>query len=36
MSTDPDQDWSDALAGRGEERASPARAEGSLLRPILA
>lgn len=35
MSTDPDREWSDALAGRGEERASPARAEGSLLRKML-
>lgn len=35
MSTDPDQDWSEALAGRGEQRASPAHAEGSLLRKML-
>jgi hypothetical protein len=35
MSTDPDQDWIDALAGRGEERASPAHAEGALLRRML-
>jgi hypothetical protein len=35
MSTDPDQDWSDGLAGRGTEHASPAHAEGSLLRRML-
>ena len=35
MSTDPDRDWSDALAGRGEERASPAHTEGALLRRML-
>ena len=35
MSTDPDQDWIDGLAGRGEQHASPAHAEGSLLRRML-
>jgi len=35
MSTDPDREWSDALAGRGEEHTTAAHAEGSLLRRML-
>lgn len=35
MSTDPDKDWLDALAGRAAGGASPAHAEGQLLRTMV-
>lgn len=35
MSTDPDKEWFDALAGRTEAPASAARAEGQLLRSMV-
>jgi hypothetical protein len=35
MSTDPDNDWLDGLAGRGAAPVNPAHAEGQVLRRML-